>query len=148
METKIYTCEILQVNIFVELLQEGGPLPGPESGLLSTTQKWSVQRNTRADETNDFIGKGLPGGEQQGKGSQENCFAHMARSLGFYGNGVRFWLISGQSLWLRVLPGGACVARPRWIPARRILGGWQDIWAGVSSFLVTFPKLFPLVVAC
>ena len=36
------------------LLQEGGPLPGPESGLLSNTPQWIVGGNTRAD----FIGKG------------------------------------------------------------------------------------------
>ena len=33
-------------------------------------------------------------------------------------------LVSGQSFWLTVLPGGRCLARPRWIPARRILGVW------------------------
>ena len=45
----------------------------------------------------DFIGKGRPGREQQGKGSQENCFCHVAHSLRFYGNEVCFWVVSGQS---------------------------------------------------
>ena len=49
---------------------------------------------------------------------------HVALSLGFYGDGVTFRVVSGQPLWPRVLPGGACKAQPRWIPARRILGGW------------------------
>ena len=31
----------------------------------------------------------------------------MARSLGFYGDGISFRLVSGQSFCLRVLPGGA-----------------------------------------
>ena len=47
-----------------ELLQEGGPIPGPETGLLSNTQKWIVQGDTCADKARDFIGKGHPGGEQ------------------------------------------------------------------------------------
>ena len=48
----------------MRLLQEGGPLPGPETGLLSNTWKWIVWRDTRADKARDFIGKAHPGGEQ------------------------------------------------------------------------------------
>ena len=68
---------------FVQLLQEGGPLPGPKTGLLSNTQKWIVRGDTCADKARDFIGKGLPGGEQEGKGTQENCFATLVAVLGF-----------------------------------------------------------------
>ena len=46
------------------MLQEGGPLPGPETGFLSNTQKWIVWGDTCADKARDFIGKGRPGGEQ------------------------------------------------------------------------------------
>ena len=42
------------------LLQEGGPLPGPKSGLFSNTQKWTVG-DIDADNVRDFIGKGCPG---------------------------------------------------------------------------------------
>ena len=61
--------------IAVGLLQEGRPLPGPENGLLPNTQKWIVWGDTCADKAKYFIGKGHPGGEQQGKGTQENCSA-------------------------------------------------------------------------
>ena len=40
------------------LLQEGGSLPGPESGLLSNTWQWIVGGNTCADKARDFFGKG------------------------------------------------------------------------------------------
>ena len=40
------------------LLQERGPLPGPETELLSNTQKRIVQGDTCADKARDFIGKG------------------------------------------------------------------------------------------
>ena len=53
----------------------------------------------------------------------------MAHSLGFYGYGISFQVVSGQSLWLRVLPGGAHLVQTRWMPAR-ILGG--DRTCGVS----------------
>ena len=58
---------------------------------------------------------------------------HVARSLGFYGDGLNFWVFSCQSLLLRVLPGGMHVAQPRWIPVRRILGEHMD-WSRLSSF--------------
>ena len=48
----------------VLVLQEGGPLPGPKTGLLSNTRKWIVWGDTCADKARDFIGKGHPGGEQ------------------------------------------------------------------------------------
>ena len=46
------------------MLQEEGPFPGPERGLLPNAQKWIVCGDTYADKARDFIGKGRPGGEQ------------------------------------------------------------------------------------
>ena len=83
---------------WVILLQEGGPLPGPETGLLSNTQKWIVQGDTCADKARDFIEKGRPGGEQEGKGTQENCSAVWLAVLGFMVMG----LVSGW-LWPIIL---------------------------------------------
>ena len=42
-----------------------------------------------------------------------------------------FTLVLSQSFWLRVLPGGACLVQPRWMPERRILGG---SWTSAISF--------------
>ena len=78
----------------MHLLQEGGPLPGPETGLLSNTQKWIVWGDTCADKARDFIGKGCLGGEQEGKGTQENCSAAWLTASGFMVMG----LVSGLSL--------------------------------------------------
>ena len=64
------------------------------------------------------IGKGRLGGEQEGKGTQENCSATRLTVSGF----VIMELISGLCLadrlaWpivsLRVLPGGTCISHPR-----------------------------------
>ena len=49
----------------------------------------------------------------------------MAHSLGFYGDGISFRVVFSHSFRLRVLSGGACLVQPRWMPARRILGGGQ-----------------------
>ena len=76
------------------MLQEGGRLPGPETGLSSNTRKWIVRGDTCADKARDFIGKGHPGGEQEGKGTQENCSAAWLTVSGFKVMG----LVSGWSL--------------------------------------------------
>ena len=58
----------------MNLLQDGGPLLRPRTGLLSNTRTNELSEETRADKARDFIGKGHPGGEQSGKGTQ-NCSA-------------------------------------------------------------------------
>ena len=42
----------------VGLLQEGGPLPGPNTELLSNTWKWIVQGDICADKQEILLGKG------------------------------------------------------------------------------------------
>ena len=116
----------------MDVLQEGGPLPGPRSGLLSNTQKWILRGDTHADKARNFIGKGHPGGEQEGKGTQEDCSATRL-AVGFYGDGIRFQAVFSQSFWLRVLPGGTCLVKPRWMPVRRIPGSGRT--CGVSFYL-------------
>ena len=58
-------------------------------------------------------------------------------SLWFYGDGVSFQVAFSQSFWLRVLPGGAHLVQPRWMPERRILGGgWTygiSFWPFLNS---------------
>ena len=74
---------LASVYSFVRLLQEGEPLPGPESGLLSNTRKGTVRGDTRADKARDFMGKGRPGGEQEGEGPQEDGSATWLAVSGF-----------------------------------------------------------------
>ena len=105
------------------MLQEGGPFPGPETGLLSNTRKWIVWGDTCADKERDFIGKEHPGGEssrvrEPGRTALQNWLA----VLGF----MEMGLVSGLSLanhsdsesfrWCT-----PCSAK--WMPERRILGG-------------------------
>ena len=117
----------------MSVLQEGGPLPGPKSILLSNTQKWIIRGDTCSDKACNFIGKRHPGREQKGKGNPAGLLYHMALSLGFYGDGVSFWVVSSHSLWIRVLLGGTGIAQPRWISVR-ILGGGRT--HGVSFWVL------------
>ena len=79
----------------------------------------------------------------------------MAFSLRFYGDRISFWVVFSESFLLRVLPGGACLVQPRWMPERKILGGGQtgvcfclflnssSWWRLISSVFLTrtsYPK--------
>ena len=99
------------------MLQGGGPLPGLKNGLLYSPQTWIVWEDTCVDKARDFIVKGHLGGELEGEGIQENCSA-----MWFYGDGISFWIVPGQLLWLMALPGGAPITQLRGTPERRILG--------------------------
>ena len=58
------------------------------------TLRNELSEETRADKARDFIGKGQPGGEQQGKGTQEDCSATRLTVSGIMVIG----LVSGLSL--------------------------------------------------
>ena len=70
------------------ILQEGQPLPGLESRLLSNTQKWIGQGDIRVDKARDFIGKGHPGGEWEGEGTCEDRSAIWLADSGFMVTGL------------------------------------------------------------
>ena len=72
------------------------PYRAPKVGSCLTLRK-ELSEETRADIARDFIGKGHPGGEQSGKGTQENLLCCVARSLGFYGDGISFRVVFDQS---------------------------------------------------
>ena len=75
------------------LLQEGGPLPGPETGLLSNTRKWIVRGDT-CWQSKRFYWERAPGWRAVGKGTQENCSVTWLTVSGFMVIG----LVSGWSL--------------------------------------------------
>ena len=56
----------------LKLCRKGDPFQGPKLGSCLTLGK-ELSKETRANKARDFIGKGCPGGEQEGKGTQENC---------------------------------------------------------------------------
>ena len=52
---------------------------------------------SHADKARDFIGKGHPGAEQEGEGTQENYSVTWLAVSGFYGDGISFWVVFSQS---------------------------------------------------
>ena len=86
----------------VDLSQEGGPLLGPESGLLSHTRQGIVQGDTRADKERDFRGKA---DSRRAREPRRAALPWGLRSL-VLGEGIGFWVAFGQPFRLGVLPGG------------------------------------------
>ena len=74
----------------------------------------------------------MPGRRATGKGNPGGPLCHVGRSLRFYGDGISFQVVSGQSFGLRVLPGGACHRSAKMDAREGDPGCWYDIQSGVS----------------
>ena len=79
-----------------------GPLPGLRVGSCLTLVN-ELPKETHADKARDFIGKGSLGGEQQDKGTQENCSATWLEMLAF----IVIGLLSSLSLAKHSDPGSS-----------------------------------------
>ena len=62
--------------------RKGDPFRNPKLGSCLTLRN-ELSEETRADKARDFIGRGHPGGEQKGKGAQENSSATWLAVSGF-----------------------------------------------------------------
>ena len=130
-------------NIIV-LLQEEGPFQGPKLGSYLTLGN-ELSEETPVLTSKRFYGKGHLGGESRRVREPKRTALPCGLQLRFYGDGIRFQVVFSQSFWLRVLPGGARLVQPRWMPERRILGGGRtcDVsfdlsfwwWLIISVFL-------------
>lgn len=62
--------------------------------------------------TRDFIGRGrLRGGNRKLKEPRRFTLPRGSR-IGFYGDAVHFWVVSGPAFWLSILPGGCTSLSP------------------------------------
>ena len=62
--------------------RKGDPFQGPKLGSCLTLGN-ELSEETDANKARDFIGKGHPGGEQEGRGTQEHCSAAWLTLLRF-----------------------------------------------------------------
>ena len=128
------------------LLQERGPLPGPENGLLSNTWKWIVLGDTCANKARGFIGKGT---WVESRRVREPRRAALPRDLQSW---VLWWWDYFQGcLWpifLTQSPSWWCTpCSAKWISERRILGGGRT--CGVTFW--PFPNSYwwwRLIIPC
>ena len=115
--------------------RKGDPFQGPKLGSCLTLGNELSEETHVLTKREILLGRGawLEGGrvrEPRSTALPRGC------SLRFCADRISFRVVFSQSFCLRVLPGGACIAKPMWMPEEGILGGGR-----------TFPKLFRLVVA-
>ena len=115
----------------------GQLLHGPKSGLLSNTWKRIMQGDT-GWQSKRLWWKRVPGWRAAWWGNSGEPLWCVACRLGFYVDGISFWVVFGQLFWLRVLPGGTHITQPRWMLVRGILGGRRthgvSFWPLPNSF--------------
>ena len=122
------------IPVIVTLLQEQRSLPGLESALLSNTWQWVVWGCTRPDKQETLLGRGALAESSRLRKSWR-LLCHVGHSLRFYGDEISFWVVSGQSFWLRVLSGSTWLTQPISMPARGILGGGRTHGISFWPFL-------------
>ena len=127
-EFQKYYSGSLFIHSVIHLINFNEPVAG--RGTPSRARDWALVhsemnclRRHMCWKSKRFYWERAPGWRGGGWGNPGEQLCHMARSLGFYGDGISFWVIFSQSFWLRVLPGGAHLVKPRWMPERMILGG-------------------------
>ena len=76
--------------------RKGDPFQGPKLGSCLTLGNELSEETHVLTKQGILLGKGHPGGEQLGKGTQENCSA-IWLSLRFYSDGISFQVIFSQS---------------------------------------------------
>ena len=97
--------------------RKGDPFQGPKPGSCLTLGN-ELSEETHVLTKQEILSERAPGWRAVGEGNPGELLCHMG-----YGDGISFLVVFSQSFWLRVLPGGARLVQPRWLPERRILGG-------------------------
>ena len=140
------TVHALSSLISSPLLPDGAPLPGPQSGLVSNTWKWSVSGDT-CWLSERLYWDGMARQRAAGSGDPGELLCHVFTVSGFRIMGFISRLSLAHHLPVPifrmtvVLPVGTHISQPRWILSWGPLGGWQDIlWACTSSLLLAPPK--------
>ena len=103
---------------FLWLFQKGRPLPRPESYSHPTLGS-ELSQETHVLTKQETLLDRIAGQRARGWGNPGSLLCYVTQSLGLYGDRINLWVVSRQSFWLRVFPGGSFIAQPRWIPLRR-----------------------------
>ena len=120
--------------------RKGDPFQGPKLGSCLTLGNELPEETHVLTKQEILLGR-APGWRAGGWGNPGELLCHVARSLRVYVDGFCFLVVSDKSF--RVLPGDAQHCSDKMDVSRKDSGRWLDTW----SLLLTFPKLFWLVVA-
>ena len=73
-----------------------GPYRTPRAGSCLTLRK-ELSKETRADQARDFIGKGTRVESSRVREPRRELLCRVAHNVGFYGDGISFRVVFGQS---------------------------------------------------
>ena len=116
--------------------RKGDPFQGPKLGSYLTLRNELSKETHVLTKQGLLLGKGAWAESRRVREPRRTAVSYGLQSR-FYGDGMSFQVVFSRSFWLRVLPGGAHLVQPRWMPERRILGGGS--WTCGVSFL-PFPN--------
>ena len=108
--------------------RKGDPFQGPKVGPCLTLRNELSKETHVLTKQEILLGRGTQW-RAEGKEPRRTGLPHGSQSR------VLWWwdsfrVVFSQSFWFGVLPGGTGITQPRWMPARRILGGDQT--CGIS----------------
>ena len=84
-------------QIFMVVLLEGEPLPGLETGLMSNTQNELFKDTRELTKQETLLERGARADSRSIRAPRRTALPR-PRRLGFYGDGISFWVFSGPSL--------------------------------------------------
>ena len=117
--------------------RKGEPFQSPRVGSCLTLRNELSKETHVPTKQETLLGRSIWVKSSMAGESRRTALPH-AHSLGFYGNGIRFWVVFGQSFWLRVLPGGTRIGSAKMGAREKDSRRWSEIWC----FLLAFPELF------
>jgi len=98
------------------MLQEEDPFQGPKGDSCLTLRNEFSKETHVLTKQEILLAKGAREERSRARECRRTALPHGLQILWR-------WAVFRQSFWLRVLPGGACLVPPRWMPLRRILRG-------------------------
>ena len=112
----------------------GNPFQGPRPGSCLTLENELSKVTLLLTKEETLLRRGAQVESRRVKETKRTSLPHGLQSRVLC-DGISFWVVFGQSFWLRVPPDNACIAQPRWMPARRILGGGRTRGISFGPFL-------------
>ena len=116
--------------------RKGDPFQGPKLVSCLTLRNELSKEAHVLTKQEILLGKGTRVESSRVREPRRTALSHGLQSLfRFYGDGISFQVILSQLFWLKVIPDGASLVQPRWMPERRILGGGRTCGASFWPFL-------------
>ena len=129
------------------MLQEGDPFQGPKVDSYLTLRDEFSKETRVLTKQEILLGKGAWAENSRVRESRRTALP--------CGSQILWWcVVFSQSFWLRVLPGGARLVQPRWMPSRRSLRGSCTCGVTFWPFLISpgwgwlISSVFPTRTSC